>query len=126
MRLGFAALGLALFFCMESAFALRCGTRLVSEGDHQLKIEKYCGQPTVVTIRTIYRSGIPSSRHRRSPQQVSHANSSEELLIHNRSVEEVQVEEWTYNFGPRRLMRVIRFENGLVTSVSELGYGYIE
>ncbi len=37
---------------------------------------------------------------------------------------EVVVEEWTYNFGPRRLMRVIRFENGLVTSIRQLGYGY--
>ena len=126
MRLGYAVLGLALFFCMESALALRCGTRLVSEGDHQLKIEKYCGQPTAVNVRTIYRSGIPASRFRHSRQRVRQATSSEELLIHTRSVEEVQVEEWTYNFGPRRLMRVIRFENGLVTSVTELGYGYVE
>lgn len=126
MRLSYTILALALFFCVEPAFALRCGHRLVSEGDHQLKIEKYCGAPSAVTYRTIYRSGIPLSRHRLSRQQVSPAKSSEELLIHYRSVEEVQVEEWTYNFGPRRLMRVIRFENGLVTSVSELGYGYIE
>jgi hypothetical protein len=126
MGLRYAVLGLALLFFMESAFALRCGTRLVSEGDHQLKIEKYCGEPTAVTVRTIYRSGIPASRYRHSRQQISRANSGEELLIHNRSVEEVLIEEWTYNFGPRRLMRVIRFENGLVTSVSELGYGYID
>jgi hypothetical protein len=125
MRLKYAVLGLALFFCTESAFALRCGTRLVSEGDHQLKIEKHCGEPTAVTFRTIYRSGIPASRYRRSWQRVHPANSGEELLIHNGSVEEVQVEEWTYNFGPRRLMQVVRFENGLVTSVSALGYGYI-
>jgi len=126
MRLRYAVLLLGLVFCMEPAFALRCGTRLVSEGDHQLKIEKYCGEPTAVNIRTIYRSGIPASRYRHSRAQVHPAKSSEELLIHTRSVEEVLVEEWTYNFGPRRLMRVIRFENGLVTSVRELGYGYIE
>jgi hypothetical protein len=111
---------------MEPAFALRCGNRLVSEGDHQLKIEKHCGEPTAVNFRTIYRSGIPASRYGHNRRSMKPARSSEELLIHNRSVEEVQVEEWTYNFGPRRLMRVIRFENGLVTSVTELGYGYIE
>jgi len=126
MRIRYTAVGLTLFFCMESAFALRCGTRLVSEGDHQLKVGRYCGEPAAVKIRTIYRSGIPVSRNRHDRQQFSHANSSEELLIHSRSVEEVQVEEWTYNFGPRRLMRVIRFENGLVTSISELGYGYLD
>ena len=126
MRLRYTVVGLALLFCMDSAFALRCGTRLVSEGDHQLKIEKYCGEPAAVTLRTVYRSGIPTSRHRHGRQHLSHANSSDELLIHNRSLVEVQIEEWTYNFGPRRLMRVIRFENGLVTNVTALGYGYIQ
>jgi hypothetical protein len=126
MKIGHAVLVLALFVCMEPAFALRCGNRLVSEGDHQLKIEKYCGEPAAVTLHTVYRSGIPTSRHRHGRQQLSHANSSDELLIHNRSLEEVQIEEWTYNFGPRRLMRVIRFENGLVTNVTALGYGYIQ
>ncbi|HIE82372.1 MAG TPA: DUF2845 domain-containing protein, partial [Dehalococcoidia bacterium] len=30
----------------------------------------------------------------------------------------------TYNFGSRRFMRSIRFENGIVTSIETLGYGY--
>ena len=46
------------------------------------------------------------------------------MLINDRSYVEVIVEEWTYNFGPRKLMRIIRFENGLVADVKELGYGY--
>jgi len=126
MKPGYAILVLALILFMEPAFALRCGNRIVSEGDHQLKIQKYCGEPAAIKYRSIYRSGIPAARYRRNRHDISQSGSRDELLIHNRSLVEVQIEEWTYNFGPRRLMRVIRFENGLVTDVSNLGYGYIE
>ena len=44
--------------------------------------------------------------------------------IADRAYEEVVVEEWTYNFGPRRLMRQVIFENGFVRSIKQLGYGY--
>lgn len=126
MRYWQAAFVLALIVFMDPAWAFRCGNKLVSEGDHQLKIEKQCGQPTAVAYRTIYRSGIPASRHRVSRHTVNDANFGNELLIHDRSLVEVQIEDWTYNLGPRRLMRVIRFENGIVTRVTTLGYGYIE
>ena len=39
---------------------------------------------------------------------------------------EVIVEEWLFNFGPNKLMRRVTFENGVVTRVRELGYGYRE
>lgn len=126
MRSGYAALFLALVLLMEPAYALRCGNRIVSEGDHQLKIQKYCGEPTAIQYRTIYRSGFPATRYRHGRSEINPAGASNELLIHNRSLVEVQIEEWTYNFGPRRLMRVIRFENGVVTDVRHIGYGYIE
>jgi len=41
-----------------------------------------------------------------------------------RYVEEVLVEDWTYNWGPYQLMRTIRLENGFVTEIRQLGYGY--
>ena len=39
-------------------------------------------------------------------------------------VEEVVIEEWTYNLGPHQLMRVVRLENGYVAEIKQLGYGY--
>ena len=102
------------------AFALRCGNKIVRDGDHQAKILDMCGEPDAVQVRNIYRSGVPTQIRSTS----RHPRHDEELLVHDRSVIEVVVEEWTYNFGPRRLMRVIRFENGIVTSVKRLGYGY--
>lgn len=40
--------------------------------------------------------------------------------------EEVAVTEMLFNFGPHRLMRIIRFEAGRVTYIETAGYGYRE
>ena len=115
---------LALVAMAEPAFALRCGTKLVLTGDHQAKIQHICGEPASIQISAIYRSGYPRSSHLRVGHSSLRHSSDSELLIHNRSLVEVQVEEWLYNFGPRRFMQSIRFENGIVTRIKQLGYGY--
>ena len=38
--------------------------------------------------------------------------------------ESVSVELWTYNFGARRFMRQLRFENGILKDIKSLRYGY--
>jgi hypothetical protein len=38
----------------------------------------------------------------------------------------INVEEWTYNFGPSRFMRIITLENGKVTNIRTGDYGYIK
>lgn len=110
----------------EPAMAFRCKGKIVSEGDPQAKILKFCGEPVSVQQRMIYRGGFPRSGVNRTvaPDSDLVGSRREELLIHDRSVVEVLIEEWTYNLGPHKLMRVVRFENGLVTRVDLLGYGY--
>lgn len=115
---------IALLLVAQPASALRCGNRLVSEGDPISKVRKFCGEPEAVQVRTIYRSGYPRSISRHSISSSTTRFSDEELLLHRRSTVEVIVEEWTYNFGPRKFMRMIRFENGLVAGIEKLGYGY--
>ena len=112
----------------ERAMAMRCGNKLVLKGDHQAKILRFCGDPTHMLQRAIYRSGPTrqfTSRNSDS-RRVREALGDDEILISTRSFVEVLIEEWTYNLGPRKLMRVIRFENGIVTDVRHLGYGYRE
>lgn len=111
----------ALLTISAPALALRCGNKIVRNGDHLARVLHICGEPTVVQVRNIYRSGVPAARINSTARHPRH---DDELIVHNRSVVEVVVEEWTYNFGPRRLMRIVRFENGIVTSVKRLGYGY--
>jgi hypothetical protein len=119
-----AALGLLA----EPALALRCQGKIITAGDPEAKVRRFCGEPTSVQQRMIYRGGTPRPRVYRevmAGDELSQISSTrEELLIHDRSVVEVLVEEWTYNFGPYKLMRLVRFENGLVTEVHQLGYGY--
>jgi len=40
--------------------------------------------------------------------------------------QEVIVTEYVYNLGPRKLMRRLVFEGGVLVSIESLGYGYRE
>jgi Protein of unknown function (DUF2845) len=37
---------------------------------------------------------------------------------------DVQIEIWTYNFGPDKLMERVRIENAVVVDIQSLGYGF--
>jgi hypothetical protein len=103
-----AALAITLLLLgVGPAHAFRCGTRIITRGDHAEKILKFCGEPTTVQSRFAQRSFI--SRYGR---------------VYPGLIEELVIEEWTFNFGPRQLMRVVRLENGLVADIKHLGYGY--
>ncbi len=102
--------------------ALRCDHKIVSKGMSQGEVRKYCGEATSTQERTLVRAGIPRRQNRSQSDQ----GNSQELVIADRSYEEIVVEEWTYNFGRHRFMALIRFENGRVTSIEDLGYGYVE
>jgi hypothetical protein len=118
-----AALLAAALLVAEPAQAFRCGSRIVSKGDHSSKVRRYCGEPLGVQERLIYRSGITRPRWRLEGPPGS-ATMDREVIAYRESYVEVLVEEWTYNLGPHRLMRLVRFENGFVTEIHPLGYGY--
>lgn len=93
------------------AFAFRCGTRLVSEGDTREAVAAKCGEPTeVVTMRSVFRRPVFWSRGR--PYYLG-----EDTI-------EIPVESWIYNLGPNKLMQRVRFEAGVVAEIETLGYGY--
>ena len=93
-----------------AALALRCGTRLISEGDHQSKLLRYCGEPYSVESRTAQRALVANVGN----------------VLFPGIIEELQIEDWTYNFGPRKLMRIVRLENGVVTDIRQIGYGFLQ
>lgn len=92
------------------ADSFRCGTRLVTDGDSADKVEALCGPPSSVQSREILRRPIRWYRGR--PYYLSY----EPLPV--------QVEYWTYNLGPSKLMRRLKFEDGLLVEVETLGHGY--
>ncbi len=106
-----------------SADSMRCGNRVVSDGDPKVKVAELCGKPTSTETRTVYRSGVP--RLQLSVEDdATRAGSSDELLIHDRSHVEVEVDVWVYNRGRSRLLREVVFENNRVVEVNVLGRGY--
>jgi hypothetical protein len=120
-RLLLAGLAVFLIAATKSSDSMRCGNKLVSKGDHQAKVRKLCGDPDDRDSRTIYRGGLP--RQDWDDDGIS-SISDDELLIHNRSLVEVDVEVWLFNRGPRRLMREVVFHDNRLVTINILGYGY--
>lgn len=116
-----AVLILACLMLAEPAFALRCGTKLVRDGMHEAEVLAICGEPATRrhigrTLRGLeLRSGVRAGG----------------VLVGRRVYPgafptEVLVTEYVYNFGPRKLMRRLVFEGGVLVSIESLGYGYLE
>jgi len=118
LRMPFAITLLLTAPLASPAESMRCGSRLVADGDPKAKVADLCGQPTYKEQRTIYRTGIPRGR----VEEGTSAASDDELLIHDRSIVEVDV--WLYNRGRSRLMREVVFEDNRVIEVNVLGRGY--
>jgi hypothetical protein len=87
-----------------------CGNRIVTEGMHQYDVREICGEPAEVVRTSILRRPVVW-RHGR-PWYVG----TEEIPI--------PVETWIYDFGPMRLMRKLRFEDGVLANVETLGHGH--
>jgi hypothetical protein len=105
------ALAVALLWSGGAAAdSFRCGTRLVTDGDSTDKVEALCGAPTSIKRSEVMRRPIRWYRGR------PYYTSFEPVPI--------PVEYWTYNLGPNKLMRRLKFEDGLLVDVETLGHGY--
>ena len=98
MKRAFAAITVGLLLSSAaSADGFRCGNKLVTEGASRSEVAAKCGEPTdVVTARSVFRRPVIWGYGR--PYYVG-----EDLI-------EIPVEIWTYNLGPNKLMRKLRFE----------------
>jgi hypothetical protein len=112
MRKWILAFGLTLA-AASPAYAFRCGSHVISEGATRSEVAAKCGEPTEVDQRgAILRRPVVWVGGR--PVTVGDG------LI------EVPVEVWLYNLGPNKLMRRLRFEDGLLVDIDTLGYGYYQ
>lgn len=102
------------------AQAFRCGNKIVIENMHEQQVLRACGEPTTVRhLGYTVRSFDLAERHRLSPG-VSKARYS----AFGRYTQEVVITEYIYNFGPRKFMRRLIFEGGVLVSIESIGYGY--
>jgi hypothetical protein len=81
---------------VAQAGSLRCGGRLVKEGDSTAEVQMKCGEPTTRDRRIELFDGAWSS---------------------------VTIDEWTYNLGPNDFVRILTFVNGILRRIETGEYG---
>jgi len=118
----YPALTLALLLASTNADAFRCGRKLVLENMHEAQVLAICGSPaTARNLGYVTRGSYLPSRSR-----LSGLITSEHFPAFGPFVEQVILTEYVYNFGPRRLMRRLLFEGGILVRIETIGYGYRE
>lgn len=121
----FTSVGVLLLLTMilaSPAHAFRCGNKIVIENMHEQQVLKACGKPTTVRHLGYTVRGI--SLHDR--RNLSDGFSAVRFPGLGYYTQEVVVTEYIYNFGPRKFMRRLVFEGGVLTSIETIGYGYRE
>ena len=114
MRVWLAALSLSFLTLLPSsadAATLRCGNQLVADGASKSDVLLKCGEPMAKESRT---ESVGDKLKQRGEDGTS--TTTEKTVIKT-------IEEWTYNFGPNRLIQVVVFENGKLVDVRSGGYG---
>ena len=97
---------LSLLLASPTAFAMRCGNRIIGDGTQDFQVRDRCGEPfwtdRYTNVDVI--GGYGPLEQQRS----------------------VRFDVWYYNFGPRQLMRRLVFRDGLLLREDTLGYGVSE
>ncbi len=114
-------LAAALLFA-EPAAAFRCGSNLIKDGMHEAQVVAKCGQPTTVRDLGVALRGYDYVYGRYlGPGWTGYTRPG-----YSGFVQEVVITEYVYNFGPRKLMRRLLFEGGVLVTIETIGYGYRE
>lgn len=108
-------LSLTLLLVSEAAFAFRCGNKLVVEGQSEAEVIALCGEPA--ERKDLGFRHIPYVDRRGG-------GLAGRPSFDGYFVAEVRVTQLVYNFGPRRLMQRLRFENSVLVQIESIGYGY--
>jgi hypothetical protein len=90
---------------LGTAQSISCAGKIINEGVTKAEVAAACGTPTEV--------GDRSGALKPAIGEVTPPSS-----------DDGQVDVWTYNFGPTKLMQRIWFEDGRVKRVESLGYGH--
>jgi hypothetical protein len=94
---------------------MRCGTRLVRQGDGKDKVRTLCGEPT----------SISQAGYVGGPGYYPNYNTGVYRYTYPwPNWTAVPVEVWTYNLGPNKLLRTLRFVGDELDEIRTNGYGY--
>lgn len=105
VRCFFAAVVFLFFAYVPSgASAFYCDRKIVSVGDLKYEVSAKCGEP--------------DWRNYRHEEIVEF---SDDPIQRSRFVD---IEQWTYNFGPQRLLRILTFRDNRLERIDTAGYGF--
>ena len=94
--------------------SMRCGSKLVSEGDGKDKVRTLCGEPSSVDFQGVIRRAA----------RYEYGYGYSRYQYYGPGVVEMPVEVWTYNFGTSKLLRKLRFVGDELEEIRTDGYGY--
>ena len=100
----FLALASAVPCADVLAAALSCDGGIISTGDRSIDVLAKCGAPD------------SKESHQEELGEQLDDNTKQKVFV--------TVEEWTYNFGPAKFMRIIVLKNGVVANIRLGNYGY--
>jgi len=104
-----------------SAQAFRCNAWVIDPGLRKAEVLGKCGAPFSQDQRTEYR--IQRMRETVWTRPVAGGPAVQSAVEVERQVP-VVIDEWVYNFGPQQFMQALRFENGQLVEVRDLGHGH--
>ncbi|MBK8816465.1 MAG: DUF2845 domain-containing protein [Methylococcaceae bacterium] len=112
----------------SASYALRCGHYLVGPGDYKDDVLEKCGPPDSAQSHYETRGRGNRAQINQFNFNQNHINQFNFNQYPNLSYEqgnyhevEVLVEEWKYDFTRGRLRKLLRFENGELKEIIDLG-----
>ncbi len=104
LKSAWIAVVLMFFFAVTvNAATMRCNGMVVSLGETKAEVAVKCGEP--------------ASRDSREEEVIDRSDGSAIRIA------TVTVEDWTYDFGPDSLIRVLIFRNNRLEDIRDRGYG---
>ena len=108
----------------SSADGFWCSNNLITEGTSRFKVLSQCGEPDYKDIRFEKRIKRDYYRDLFMSEQLRWYREKELYREPYLAVEEILIEEWTYNLGPTRFIRYLIFENGRLVDIKTGDYGF--
>jgi hypothetical protein len=111
---------------------MRCGTKLVVTGDTKLEVLSKCGEPDFKeTIKLLKKSKSVNLSDNSSQSGVNlnsrHSSASSSaaqsgITLGPETIE--AIEQWSYNQGPTKFIKLLTFRGGRLESVEEAERGF--
>ena len=121
-RLRLFVLSVCLLFSGQ-LFALRCGHLLVEPGDYREDVYDKCGEPDTIQSHYERRANLNRADNSIFNNNMNNQVPNNRFNYGQAYYQEVEVlvEEWRYDFGSSRLRKLLRFENGKLKEIVDLG-----